>query len=100
MRQISGPRGNHPRWTKDGRELVYWVLGGGLESVDLQFEGTTFRASAPRSLIAAPILGLIDGRTHYDATRDGERFLLRQPTEPHAPAAITVLLDWTEAIKK
>jgi hypothetical protein len=41
---------------------------------------------------------LIDARTHYAATRG--RFLLHQAVEPHAAAAITVLLNWTEVLKK
>ena len=46
-----------------------------------------------------PILNLIDGRTHYDVTRDGQHFLLRQPAGAKPPA-ITVMVNWTEKLKK
>ena len=38
-RQISQGGGTHPRWTRDGRELVYWADPGrgGLAAVDLEF---------------------------------------------------------------
>ncbi len=98
-KQVSGVGGNHPRWTADGRELAYWVLGRGLEAVDLEFIASGFRAGARKTLIATPILGLIDGRTPYDVTRDGQRFLLRQPAGPPG-SAMTVMLNWTEKLKK
>jgi hypothetical protein len=42
---------------------------------------------------------LIDGRPHYDVTRDGERFLVRQLAGPHVPE-MTVMINWTEKLKK
>jgi hypothetical protein len=100
-KQISRGGGSHPRWTRDGRELVYWADPGqgGASAVDLEFTSTGFRASIPRTLISVPILNLIDGRPHYDVTRDGQRFLLRQPARPQQPA-ITMIINWTEKLKK
>ena len=45
-------------------------------------------------------LGLIDGRTHYDITPDGRRFLLRQPVGAQAGASATIVMNWTERLKK
>jgi serine/threonine protein kinase/Tol biopolymer transport system component len=98
-KQVSRGAGSHPRWTAGGRELVYDSFGRGLESVDLNFSGSGFRASVPKTLGAPPILGLIDARSAYDVTRDGQRFLLRQPTGPPG-SAMTVMLNWTERLKK
>jgi serine/threonine protein kinase/Tol biopolymer transport system component len=98
-KQVSRGGGSHPRWTSDGRELVYWALSGGVASVDLGVSGTSLRVGVPKTLISTPILNLIDGRTHYDVTRDGRRFLLRQPAGPQRPA-ITVMVNWTEKLKK
>jgi hypothetical protein len=38
----------------------------------------------------------------YDVTRDGSRFLMVSPAvdTPRAPAPITVVLNWQEALKK
>jgi serine/threonine-protein kinase len=98
-KQISHGGAAHPRWTSDGRELAYWVVPGGVASVNIDVSGTTLRVGVPKALISTPILTLIDGRTHYDVTRDGRRFLLRQPAGAQRPA-ISVMVNWTEKLKK
>ncbi len=98
-KQISHGGASHPRWTSNGRELVYWVVPGGVASVGLDFSGTSLRVGLPKTLISTPILTLIDGRTHYDVTRDGKRFLLRQPAGAQRPA-ITVMINWMEKLKR
>jgi len=97
--QVSHGGGVHPRWTADGRELVYWAVPGGINAVAFESDGTSFRIGARRTLIQAPVLSLIDGRTHYDVTRDGQRLLVRQPAGPQG-AGITVILNWTEKLKR
>src|SRR5262249_9213128 len=69
--KISDRAGIHPRWIGGGRELVYWAEPGGVSSVTLEFFGASFRPSPPRALVTTHILNLMDGRPHYDATRDG-----------------------------
>jgi serine/threonine protein kinase/Tol biopolymer transport system component len=88
--------GAHPRWTRDGHELVYWKdpgKGGGVAAVDLDFTPSGVHVGPPGPLVSTPILNLIDARPHYDVTRDGERLLLRQPAGPQQPA-ITVIVNW------
>jgi Tol biopolymer transport system component len=97
-KQISHGGAAHARWTSKGRELVYWFVPGGVASVDLEVSGRSLRVSVPKTLISTPILNLIDGRTHFDVTRDGQRFLLRQPAGTQHPA-ITVMVNWTEKLK-
>jgi Tol biopolymer transport system component len=91
--QISQSGGAHPRWSADGRTLVYWVPSGGLASVDVRVKGEQFSAGVPKDVITANIPTLADGRTHWDMTRGGRRFLVRQPLTSQPPA-ITVLLNW------
>jgi serine/threonine protein kinase/Tol biopolymer transport system component len=97
--QISHGGGVHARWTKDGRELVYWAVPGGLDAVDFTSNGSTFTIGARRPLVQSPVLSLIDGRTHYDVTRDGRRLLARQPVGPPG-AAIAVVLNWAEQLTR
>jgi len=66
----------------------------GVEAVDFESDGTTFRVGARRTLIQAPVLSLIDARPHYDITRDGQRLLVRQAAGPQS-AGIEVILNWT-----
>ncbi len=98
--QISNGGGVHSRWNANGRELMYWAYPlGGISSVTLDFSGSTFRASAPRSVIPTPPLTLTDGRPHYDVTRDGQRFLSRQPSDRGRGAEISVITNWKQRLK-
>jgi Tol biopolymer transport system component len=99
--QISRGGGVHPRWTKAGRELVYWREPGGLMSVALDLSQAPVRIAAPASVISARVLTLIDARPHFDVTRDGQRFLLRQPLNPgQAGAMVRVIMNWTGKWKR
>jgi hypothetical protein len=98
--QVSNGGGVHPRWNANGRELLYWAYPlAGISSVVLDFSGPTFRAAAPRSLIPTPPLTLTDGRPHYDVTRDGQRFLSRQPSDRGRRAEISVITNWLQRLK-
>jgi serine/threonine protein kinase len=96
--QVSQGGGAHPRWTKDGHELVYWAVPGGVNAVDFESDGSSFRLGARRTLVQTPVLSLIDVRTHYDITPDGKRLLLRQPAGPQG-AGIEVILNWAAKLK-
>ncbi len=98
-RQISRGGGAHPRWTENGRELVYWAVPGGVANVDLETSGSQLRIGTTRTLIATRILALFDSRSQYDVTRDGQHFLLRQPLGGKPPA-VTVMVNWTEKLRK
>jgi hypothetical protein len=45
-----------------------------------------------------PAANLIDARTAYDITRDGERILVRQLVGPPSPG-IRVIVNWTSRLK-
>jgi WD40 repeat protein len=96
--QISSGGGAHPRWTADGRELVYWAVPRGIEAVSFEATGSAFRIGPVRTLVQPSVLNLIDARTHYDITRDGRRLLLRQPAGPQE-AGLSVILNWTRKLK-
>jgi eukaryotic-like serine/threonine-protein kinase len=96
--KISDRAGVHPRWVGDGRELVYWAEPGGVTSVTLEFAGESFRASPPHPLVTTHILTLMDGRPHYDVTRDGRRFLLRQPAGVSG-SSVAAIANWTSRLK-
>ncbi len=89
---------SHPRWTADGRELVYWAVPRGIEAVTFDATGSTFRVGPRRMLVQSAVLSLIDARTHYDITRDGKRLLVRQPAGPQE-AGLSVILNWTAKLK-
>ncbi|MGE5837858.1 MAG: protein kinase domain-containing protein [Acidobacteriota bacterium] len=98
-KQISHGGGVHPRWTRDGKELVYWSPPGGIYSHTMSMTSSGITVGPRQTLLDRPVLSLIDGRTHYDITRDGTRLLVRQPAGPTGPG-IKVILNWTSKLKK
>ena len=97
-KQISFSGGVHPRWTREGHELVYWTVPGGLQAVDFSAVDTAFTFGPTRTLLPQPVLSAIDGRTHYDITRDGTRLLVRQPAGLQG-SGMTVVLNWRDRVK-
>jgi len=97
-KQISHGGGVHPRWTRDGKEIVYWTPPGGIFANDISISGSDIRVGPTRTLVDRPVLSLIDSRPHYDVTRDGERLLVRQPAGPPG-AGIRVIVNWMSKTK-
>ena len=97
-KQVSSGGGVHPRWTRDGKELVYWSPPGGIHAHDISMSSSEIRVGPRRTLLDRPVLSLIDGRSHYDITRDGTRLLARQTAGPQGPG-IKVILNWTSKLK-
>jgi Tol biopolymer transport system component len=100
-KRVSTVHGIHPRWRRDGRELVYWQPPGGLVSVDLRYERGSIYASAPRPTLPSTvgILDVLDSRHHHAMSADGQRFLVRQPRGLAGPP-INLVLNWTSALQK
>ena len=97
QKQISSGGGTHPRWTNAG-ELVYWAPPGGILSTELSLSDQEIRVGQTRTLVAQPVLNLIDARTHFDITRDGRKILARQPAGPPSPG-IRVIVNWMAKLK-
>jgi Tol biopolymer transport system component len=97
-RQISTKGGAAPRWKDDGKELYYLALDGKLMAVDIK-TGAGIEPRSPRVLFdtGLTVVGNLD---QYDATADGKRFLVLKPVSEAAPAPITVVLNWTAALKE
>jgi hypothetical protein len=65
-------------------------------AVDRQQSGTQFQAGVPK-----PLFDVRLGSTNpsYDVSADG-RFLIATPIEQFAPVPMTIVLNWTAALKK
>jgi len=97
--RVSQEGGRAPRWRRDGRELFYIaddrklmaaeiMTGPLLEVGRIQplFEASTIRSYAPNSW-------------DYDATPDGQRFLLNAPVA-EKPSTATVVFHWAPDLKR
>ena len=91
--QVSTTGGRNPRWTSGGRELVYVELPDKRKVVEIR-TAPSFQASVPKDLFATP-------RAYgSDVSRDGQRLLVNMPAAEVAPNPMTIVLNWTEELKK
>lgn len=83
------------RWRKDGKEIFYRRgIGRSLVAAAVNFTGNTIDIGAEKQIVGSlSILG-------YDVTSDGQRFLLRLRSREAASQPLTVVQNWTAALKK
>jgi hypothetical protein len=97
--QVSRDGGSHPVWRADGRELFYLGPDGTMMSVPIGAE-PSFNAGPPRALFHANVWTLARNQV-YAVTRDGQRFLVNaKPQKSGGTAPLTVVLNWTAAIRR
>ncbi len=115
--QVSVEGGGFPRWTRNGRELVFRTGdlddGSGLaprrgtwSAVDVTADGDSIRAGKPREVLAGSFAALFPFAS-FDVARDEERWVLLRPEEPAAPgaghvhqAAVHLVLDWFDDVAR
>ena len=89
---ISEGGGSEPRWRRDGKELYYVANDGALVSVPIALEGGELRPGRPVRLF-----GGRDSRLrvwHYDASRDGQRFLVLSLNENPEASPVHLVTGW------
>jgi len=96
--QISTDGGYEPRWRADGREVYYLTRNRKLMSVPVS-AGPSFGVPKPLFQTQVPS-GVNSLNMHYVPSRDGRRFLVNTQIGEPAPNPITVVLNWTAALKK
>jgi hypothetical protein len=97
--QVSVNGGVQPVWRGDGRELFYFEPNGNLMSVDVQ-PGATFAAGVPRVLFRTGVDDPSPILNDYDATDDGQRFLLKLRAAGTSPPQLKLVLDWPALLEK
>jgi hypothetical protein len=97
---ISNGGGGQPQWRADGKELFFLTANGTLMAVEVG-DGTPLRIGAARPLFRAPLTAaLIDFRNIYVPTSDGQRFLISLPDMGADRERITLLANWTTAVRR
>jgi serine/threonine protein kinase/dipeptidyl aminopeptidase/acylaminoacyl peptidase len=94
--QVSSTGGKFPRWRRDGRELFYMNSDNRMMVVGVDGSGQMFRAGAETALFDTMPIG---ANWPYDVTADGQRFLISSRAEQASSTPITVVVDWTAALK-
>lgn len=93
-RIVSNGGGAEPRWRADGRELFYMSADGHLVAVPTSVS-PTFDAGKPRQLFETNVLDLtFPFRKRYEATPDGQRFVVEERTPRSGRSVLTVVLNW------
>jgi serine/threonine protein kinase len=103
-RRVSIDGGMQPRWRRDGKELFYMSRDRKLIAVDVM-SGPELEFGTPHELFQTRLSR--GGSTtalvlRYDATRDGNRFLINSEPESAQTTStpITVVLNWASTLKK
>ena len=98
-RQVSDASGNHPRWRRDGKELIYWNLDGQLMAAAIRSDGARLDVEAVRPLFAmrSPGGGV---RSFYDVSQDAQRFLHSAAVEQAAAIPLTLVNNWPALVNQ
>jgi Tol biopolymer transport system component len=89
------PQGRLVWWRADGKELLMFGADGRKVLVADVQAGAEFHAGTPRVLLTLP-----KGFVAAAPTRDFERLLVSLPIDENASPSLTVVLDWTAALRK
>jgi Tol biopolymer transport system component len=96
--QVSVDGGGLPRWRRDGKELFFTNASGRVMAVDVTWDGGEFRSGPPHALFR--MRPVPKAWNLFDASPDGQRFLVNAPLEWPSAAPITVETNWTEKLRK
>ncbi len=94
---ISTDGGADPQWRADGAELFFIGPDHKLMAVPIR-RGVTFEPGIPVALFQTRVTGLTDVRTHYQVTRDGQRFLVNTIGPADRGAPVQVVVNWQAAV--
>ncbi len=95
--QVSTAGGRQPYWSANGREIFYLTPDNSVMAVAVD-AGASFSAGTPERLFTAR-LHPGNFRAQYRPSPDGQRFLILSTLGRDAITPMTVVLNWTEALK-
>jgi Tol biopolymer transport system component len=94
--QVSAGGGNDPRWSRDGRELLYVAADRKLMSVPVTTR-PSFRTAKPTVVFDTGLEQLwADTRNHYDVTADGRRVAVLVAETDRRAAPFTLIVNWRQ----
>jgi Tol biopolymer transport system component/DNA-binding winged helix-turn-helix (wHTH) protein len=96
--QISPDGGDRPRWSRDGRRIVY-RSGSQMMAVAVR-AGDAFSAEKPQVLAEGPFAPGGVATTNYDITADGRRLLLIRPAPDPPQLPLIVVENWFSELRE
>ncbi len=101
--QVTTEGGGYPKWTKGGKELIYFDRSERMMAVDVETQ-PSFHTGTPHRLFEVP-QGKFEMRTaplvNYDVTKDGEKFVFVQFAGDDVDTGyVSVTLNWFEELRK
>ena len=95
--QISSGGGAWSRWRGDGKEIYYQGLNGQLMAVSVDVRDGSFVVGEAEPLFDVSKLGHF---YIFDATKDGQRFLVVRPEQAVESLPLTLIVNWTAGLKE
>ena len=92
--RISPSGGKAPRWSRDGKELLYAAADDSIVAVPIT-SGTSVQTG-----LGASLFRLESGIRNFDVSPDGSRFLVTTPLEKSPESPIRVIVNWDAALKQ
>ena len=90
---------SQPRWRSDGRELFYLSADRKVVAVPVA-AGPAFAAGASTPLFAVPVQDPNSAVPLFDVSSDGKRFVVMAPSREPMQTLVTLILNWTRALKE
>ena len=96
-RQISSAGGALARWRNDGKEIFYIAPEEKLMAAEVSMKGTSLNVGEVHTLFGPIVTGL---GFMYDISVDGQKILTPAAGEQTISEPLTVVQNWTAALKK
>ncbi|MGH9779969.1 MAG: hypothetical protein ACRD5I_16325 [Candidatus Acidiferrales bacterium] len=96
--QASTGGGWQPRWRRDGKELFYLSSDDKVMAVEIRESGSSLDVGVAKALFQARTLGQPGRR--YDASPDGQRFLINTLEGEEELSPLTLVVNWTSEHRK
>ncbi len=96
--QVSTAGGTFPRWRGDSKELFYLGPDNRIMAAQVSGQPSGFEVGAVQALFE--IRPKPAQRYAYDVSRDGQRFLVNVSESNPAPEPLTLVVNWTSALRR
>ena len=101
--QISSGGGAFPRWRRDGKELYFVSQNARMMAAEVNGQANGFSVGTVKTLFDSQMRTTGFAGTNppnYDVSADGQKFLVNIAEESGASVPTTLMVNWTEELRK